>query len=165
MERDKKPSAGKIYLQLDARESPFEHEYISCVYPVVNQRCVINDSFMVGLPWNMEILNFMYLNIDVQMVNFDPNYPGNSKIKRMLKPNIKPKNILADASNYEVTTIYRKTVHLASYSDSDLTLLQSPHKNPQYGYVPLVDTDANMMLDILPFSSDGLLDDGMRAIL
>ena len=164
MERDKKPSAGKIYLQLDERESPFEQEYISCVYPVVNQRCVINDSFMVGLPWNMEILNFMYLNIDVQMVNFDPSYTGQSNFFGV-KKKIKLKNILADAENYEVKTIYRKTVHLASYSDSDLLFLQSPHENPQYGYVPLVDTDANMMLDILPFSSDGLLDDGMRAIL
>ena len=91
MERDKKPSAGKIYLQLDERESPFEHEYISCVYPVVNQRCVINDSFMVGLPWNMEILNFMYLNIDVQMVNFDRSYSSNINKKIQLK------NILADA--------------------------------------------------------------------
>ena len=82
---------------------------------------VIKDSFMVSLPKNLDDLNHMFLQIDIQLIDWTEGNPESKKgIFGLRTKSVKIKEVADNGQNYAVKTKYRKNLHLGSYNESTI---------------------------------------------
>ena len=74
---------------------------------------------MIGLPSNLDILNGMYLHIDIQLVDW---IPEQGKRFGIFNKNLKFEQLIENSSKYQIVNKYRKTVHLGSYNELETPL-------------------------------------------
>ena len=116
---ERNSSNNKIYRQLDERDQPCGQEYISAVYPIIERRVRIEDSFMIGLPKNLDVMNNMQVNIDIQLVDWIPEQAKTFGFKKSFKW----ESMIEQSQKFHTIDRYRKIVHLGSYNELDTALL------------------------------------------
>ena len=154
------PTTGKIYRQLDERYEPGENGvYLSPLFPIIDHSCRIKDSFMIGLPWNLDALNGMSLHIDIQLVDWNPQLSASKRLGFIPKK-LTFRDMIEEPGNYTVKTKYRKTVHLGSYNELNTVLFAYGAGDRLHRLA--IDSPIKINMRIVPYSSYDLLNEGLR---
>ena len=79
---------------------------------------------MVSLPKNLDDLNRMFLNIDIQLIDWVEGISESKKgIFGLRTKTVRINEVVNNSEYYTFKTKYRKTLHLGSYNEKTLLLI------------------------------------------